>query len=526
MATLKLKLLQSALPVGGENATLTAIAKGALSSGRKLLTSVSSKFSALDELAILAIPAMLKGRFIVLDDIERKHAKLSIDEVMGFIDEFSQTPLRSRFLLILNTDQLKDAETWGTLREKVIDAEVTLDTTPEEAFDIAIKLTPSKFSDAIKHASVACGLVNIRIAQRVIRSVNAVLSGISNPSKLVVQRVVPSTALLAAMHYKGLKDPPSVDFVRDFNTMSELMHRQQFKERGSKQEDVRDGDEDRARWTLLMDTLGIVASDELEALLIEYFESGAIDHEKLAEPIGRFTSHAQALEARNAAWAYMDRELWTPELSEAQLVTEANDLLPLVSHMDAPTVTSIHDRVAALDGGQPVAEQIVESWISEFEKRVVGQEVNLDWSMFRFQVHPRISEALKAAEMRSKSALSLLEASTKAAIQHGWGKQEEHAMKSSTPESYESEIRRLAGHDLKTFMLSNVDFYANRGTYEKHFGSAMENFVEACRRIRADPTSKRLARVITLVFEESKIPGALDEQPATTVSTNSNSAPD
>lgn len=77
-------------------------------------------FAAIDEIALLAVPAILRKRVIVIDDIERKHAALSIDEVMGFIDEFTQV-YGSRILLILNSDQLDDKAMWDKLREKVID---------------------------------------------------------------------------------------------------------------------------------------------------------------------------------------------------------------------------------------------------------------------------------------------------------------------------------------------------------------------------------------------------------------------
>lgn len=87
---------------------------------KKVLKSIHSGFSALDELGLIAAPMMLKGRFIVIDDIERKHEKLSIDEILGFIDDCVQS-LECRILLILNSDQLGDKKLWELFREKVID---------------------------------------------------------------------------------------------------------------------------------------------------------------------------------------------------------------------------------------------------------------------------------------------------------------------------------------------------------------------------------------------------------------------
>ncbi|MHB8919435.1 MAG: hypothetical protein ACYC3N_00170 [Halothiobacillus sp.] len=62
--------------------------------------------AAINDLNVLLMaPAMLKNKVIVIDDIERKHEKLGIDEVLGFIDEYSNQH-GTRFILVLNDDQL------------------------------------------------------------------------------------------------------------------------------------------------------------------------------------------------------------------------------------------------------------------------------------------------------------------------------------------------------------------------------------------------------------------------------------
>jgi hypothetical protein len=94
-------------------------------------------------------------------------------------------------VLILNSDQLGQRAVWDTLREKVVDQEIQLLTVPDEAFEIAIALTPSRHSDHIKKAADTCGLTNIRIVRKVIRSVNRIL-GARNLSDAILARVVPS----------------------------------------------------------------------------------------------------------------------------------------------------------------------------------------------------------------------------------------------------------------------------------------------------------------------------------------------
>ncbi len=49
----------------------------------------------------------------------------------------------ARFVLVLNSDQLDKRDVWEKLHEKVIDQELKLQTTPEDAFDIAAGLTSS-----------------------------------------------------------------------------------------------------------------------------------------------------------------------------------------------------------------------------------------------------------------------------------------------------------------------------------------------------------------------------------------------
>jgi hypothetical protein len=90
MNQIKLKVVQSALPKAETHSVAWEKVRVGVEGAKKVLTSLHKGFSALDELALLAVPSLLKDKVIVLDDIERKHDKLSVDEVLGFIDEFTQ----------------------------------------------------------------------------------------------------------------------------------------------------------------------------------------------------------------------------------------------------------------------------------------------------------------------------------------------------------------------------------------------------------------------------------------------------
>jgi len=78
-------------------------------------------------------------------------------------------------------------------------------------------------------------------------------------------------------------------------------------------------------------------------------------------------------------------------------------------------------------------------------------------------------------------------------------------MKSASVQEFEAIIRSLDPDDLRYFMIRFLGYCAQRTTYQPHFGSAMEHFIEACRRICVDPNSGRLSGLIKLLFTDAKL---------------------
>ena len=159
---MKKKLIEMVIPGAESNPGLWESAKQAVSSGVKVLEGFHKGFGAINDIGLLLAPAMLKNKVIVLDDIERKHKKLDVEEVMGFIDEFTQNH-GARIVLILNSDQLADKKMWDTLREKVVDQELRLDPTPAEAFAVAVGIVTTPKAYRIKKTLQDSSITNIRI---------------------------------------------------------------------------------------------------------------------------------------------------------------------------------------------------------------------------------------------------------------------------------------------------------------------------------------------------------------------------
>lgn len=511
LAELKLKLVQSAMPLLEKKGPRADAVRGAVHTAKHALQSFFKLGSALDELALLAVPAIVRDKFIVIDDIERKHDKLSIDEVLGFIDDFTQN-YGSRILLILNTDQLTDKQDWETFREKVIDDELRLETTPVEAFDIAIQLSPSQFAAKIKPAVEACGLTNIRIIRKLIRTANKILAGHAPLPDDVLSRVIPSVVLLSAIHYKGIEDGPTMAFVLDTDSrVGRLIERGARERRG---EEATDQDKLHARWELLLDRLGIDSTDEFEKLVSDYLNAGLVDRSAVDAVIRRYREEQQRAGAQARVREFFQSTIWDPELAPTEIVDKAQGLLDDVPHLDCYTVTSLHEYLSGFEEGVAIAEQMVSLWVDWLRSQAVapgadpGQFVLDNWT--GRPIHPLIVTAFAEARARIEQPRTLLDVCLYLAQSNGWGPSEEAILKSATADDFMRTILRIRGEELKMFLYKNLDLYANRGTYANHFGSGPANFLEACKRIRIERAGTRWATLVENLFRNAKLDADLN----------------
>lgn len=499
MDQVKLKIVQSAIPKADENPSWWDNAKKGWGAASKVLEGFHKGFSALNEIALLAVPAILKDRVIVLDDIERKHEKLSVDEVMGFIDEFTQQH-GARIVLILNSDQLADRRVWDTLREKVIDQEVRLETSPSEAFDIAVGIQPSPYADRIKKTVETCGVTNIRIICKVLKAVNRILGNRQDLSDDVLSRVVPSTVLLAAIHYKGIEDGPDFDFVLKVGNPDP-------EGRNKSADELDEHAKRRAKWRLQLQELGIHACDEYEELVVEFLRSGLFDVADVEAVIQRYASEADVMRARKLSQDLHEHVIWHYKMTEAELVAEAQALAPQAHLLDLYTVSSLHELVSGLAGGVGVADEIVDNWIAAF--RAKDSDVGDFDNFWRKPIHPRIQAEIDAQKAAAQAKTTIFDACEYVAKNSGWGHKQEAAMKSASVADFEATIKSLEIENLRLFMCRFLDMCVHKGAYQPHFGSAMDHFTQACRNIVSDPSQARLGALITLLFKDAKIESEL-----------------
>ncbi len=498
----KVKLIQNAVPSLEANPGLWDTAKQTVKTGIKVLEGFHEGFGALNDLGLVFAPAILRGKLIVLDDIERKHEKFNVDEILGFIDELTQQ-YNCRFVLILNSDQLAQREVWDILREKVVDQELSLNTTPAEAFNIAVGLTPSLYADRIRVSVEVCGLTNIRIIRKVIKAVNQIIGERHELSGAVLTRVIPSIVLLAAIHYKGIEDGPDFDFVLAYGTVRDTTRLVNKEDK-----ETEDGKR-KAKWKRLLRELGIGSSDDFELLVADFLHSGLFDVSKVAEIIDRYVAEDVSMSIRNDCNEFFQRKIWNHSMPEDELIAEARKLSDRAHLLDAYTVTALHESISELPGGPEIADSALDHWINEFKKKDL-KEVSFGGFFLR-KLHPRIEAEFNSINARAQANTSALEACTSIIKNSGWGPREETSLKSATVQDFEVIIRTSEVPDLQLFMGKMLELCANKQNYEKHFGTAMDNFVQACRNIVNDQNSGRLSKLINILFAESNLTETIQE---------------
>lgn len=496
----KRKLIETAIP-GVEShggvfdgvKNLFGVTVKALSTHYKALAAIS------DLNVLLMAPVVLRNKVIVIDDIERKHERLGIDEVLGFIDEYSKQH-KSRFILVLNDDQLsntKDQEKlWVTLREKVIDQEVKLSTSADEAFSIAIGLVPSNYTEALKRASISCKITNIRIVVKVIKAAHRILGG-RDLEEAIQARVVPSIVLFSAIYYRGLDDGPDFKFALSAGNPGWLGL--------GRNNNIEPTDEEKRedRWRLLIQELGIYRCDEFEQVLVEFLESGLFDTGKIEKIIEGYIAETHHLTSRETAKEFLKRVYWDHRVNEAQLVAEAAALPAIAGSLDQFVATELYDALEKLPGGSSIGQAIIDGWISAFRAR--KPTVANDENPFNQPLHPAIKAEFTAVNAQVQANTSLVDACTYIIENSGWGTLQEVAMRQATAADFEAAIRGMEINELPRFMRHMMNICLQRTTYDPHFGSATERFVEACRTIMKDTASPRLAGVIKRLFDATAL---------------------
>ncbi|MNY15552.1 hypothetical protein D3C86_1487720 [compost metagenome] len=166
-------------------------------------------------------------------------------------------------------------------------------------------------------------------------------------------------------------------------------------------------------------------------------------------------------------------------------------------------VTSLHDTLNEIPGGDVIAVAAVDHWIAQFQARTVKGQ--MPENFFGRKLHPKIQAEFAALEMKAQADVSALDACEYMIKHSGWGERQVLALKSASPSDFEALIRTAETGRLKYLLWRMIEMCAHKRSYEAQFGPAMDNFALACRSVVKDGSQPRLAKLIRFLFAEKKV---------------------
>jgi Cdc6-like AAA superfamily ATPase len=479
-----------------------------MKTGSGIFTEVLKKYTgySAENAALIWLPQLTKGRLIVIDDIERKHKSLDIEEFLGMLDEYAETH-NTRFLILLNTDKLvENAGMWSTLHEKVIDAEVVLDPTVSESFEIASKGNTSSYLPEIREAVVILNISNIRVIERIMKTMKRIADSIASVGDVSATRWVPSTALLTACHYRAVENAPPFEYIKSFNQFGHWSDDKNDTKRDPKEMD----------WDLLLNKLGISSIDTYEEIMQQFLQSGLLDIDRLKELFERYKKEEANSVAFEKQRAFLKAFWWDAHCSEGDLLAMAKELLPFMNVFGPDSISDIVSVVEKL-GDVVLARQLLDAWLLSIDSRPEYQELGeeiFDTSLRNY--HPDVVKKMNSVRDMQHPLLTVLETADRIISNSGWGDRERISLYNSTVQNYEDALKQITGTQLRRFLSLHLEWARRAIPYDDNFKIGTDNFIAACINICFSTPDSRLSKIIYRTFEANSLAEKLE--PSTLVS--------
>ncbi|MBB5017555.1 hypothetical protein HNQ59_000824 [Chitinivorax tropicus] len=490
------KLIQSAARDGKIDSLVSKTAKSTF----KGLESFHKGFATINELCqLLAVSMLLRKKIVVIDDIERMHEKLSIDEILGFIDDYSKNR-EVRFVLILNSNKLTKRDQWSTLHEKVIDLELQLVTTPAEAFSIAIQSLPSAYASSLKRACVICKLTNIRIIKKVIKTTNRIF-GQSYREDELPRKMIPSVVLLTAIHHRGLENGPTKEL-----TLSWKPQHSDFLKLFP----------DTNHWKDLVNQLGIYITDDFEHHVIAFLQTGHFDPNLFESIITKNVAEHARHSAIERVEEVREALYWDHRLDSNQARTRVDEVLASDQSIPPDIYNGLVKIVRDTPCIENMAQLLIDRWIDLYKQNPQPYSSGSG-------LEPAIIEAIEHfnAQRRENTAASFAEQ----LIQ--FAQAPDHQRYNSVVylnlcntgvEYYESAIRDMPIKGLQGVLPYMLDAYNQSQRDNSTIEAVAQRLIAACRNLYRTHASEGLGRLLKRQFAYVGLD--IEHMPQPSVTTN------
>jgi len=245
----------------------------------------------------------LRGQLVVLDDVARKHSSLKLADVLSFIERLS-THHNVRFLIIINSDQLDEnsKRLWGVFQQEVLDCEVNLGLTAEEAFEMAIGRGRPTHYHAIRKAVAFFNITNVRLLLRISLVFEQMLGNHPDLPDSVLSKLAPATVLLCAIHFGGIQKGMNFGFFSRFVDLDCNC---------TVDECEKHNDDDLVfLWKTLLNDAGLGISEEFESIIIDYLVAGSLDKARVSKALDQCIANEKKLHSEVFLHIIRDLVVW------------------------------------------------------------------------------------------------------------------------------------------------------------------------------------------------------------------------
>ncbi len=213
-----------------------------------------------------------KKLIICFDDFERKGESLNIKDVMGLVSILKEQR-DCKIVLILSDSNLdkKSYEEYWQFREKVIDIEIKYAPTYEEAAKLAFKGNPHNY-DRLKQLSTQLKITNIRILNKIERSVNDVINSLDSLETEISDQVMHTLMILTLSYYTH-----DNSFIPPYSYIKEIGYKLYGLDENTKEKNSNE-----IIWDSTLRDYGFQTFDDFDIALSKVIETGYVDHDFLA----------------------------------------------------------------------------------------------------------------------------------------------------------------------------------------------------------------------------------------------------
>lgn len=427
------------------------------------------------------VDQVLQDRLIVLDDVERRGESLKIDSILGLIDLLKEKDCK--VLLIFNEEpmQEKHSKDWQVLKEKSIDRELSLLTTPTEAAEHGLSMQTLGRKYAIA-ALNELRVTNIRVVQRIDRILAMMLNPAdfaerANADPRVLESWARAVVFYTSLNFAAVAKAPELS----------VLHKEwvDFCVRAVAAGDTSESVGFAGRFHLTREI-------ELLDLIYRHLTTGKRYEERLQQLFIDHQERQAAGDAVREAEAFVEDLYQDPTKEEVHFLAVARAHVQLWSNVQPRTISAIVGYLRGRD--KQLAEEVIAPWRAHWEQN--GQF----WDSRLYSIDdldPGVAAALRKRNGALRARPSLLDAVEKISS-GGWDQEDEGAINSATPQEMEDVILTLNKSNFGRF----VHFFKEQQKSpltrngDPMFEPGVEAFVAAVEKLKSK--QGRLAELLSL----------------------------